>query len=74
MARLHAGKTFCPDCGTRREVEYDLETDETVCKHCGETIIPRSGHLSEAHKRRLRWWKAAYRPDAGPARPPAGGL
>jgi hypothetical protein len=68
VSRVHAGTTFCYECGVRRACSYDLDTDETVCNHCRTAIIPLSGHLTEAQRGRLRTWKATHRPDAGPHR------
>jgi hypothetical protein len=56
--KIHAGTAFCPECHRRQGVEYDLQTEETTCKHCGETIVPPSGHLSHGEKDRLAaWWR-----------------
>lgn len=56
--KIHAGTATCPDCGKRREVEYDLESEETTCKHCGEVIVPKAAHLSQRDRARLAlWWE-----------------
>lgn len=64
----YAGKTYCSECGTTREVEYDEEADETRCKHCKEIIVPKAQRLSSHERSRLTRWKEHHRPDACPTR------
>lgn len=64
----HAVKVLCHSCGTKREVVYDQEADEEVCKHCKEVIVPKGQRLSATQRDHLRCWKIKHRPDATPHR------